>query len=341
MLKNIAKPGLGGGNVIMAADRPLVAVLDEGYGSYAIEHDVLASAGATLEVRPCGGRADAVRTAVRDAVAVLVRETPVDAAAIGGADRLRAIVRYGVGVDNIDLDAAAARRIYVANVPDYATEEVSDQALALLLAVVRRVVTRDRAVRAGAWNVARSEPMYRLAGKTLGLIGYGRIGRAFHRKARALGFARTLVFDPGCEVPPESAELTDVPTICRRAEVISLHAPLTRATRHVIGAAELALMKPTAVLVNASRGGLIDEAALAAALAEGRLFGAGLDVFEREPPVGSPLLDRPEVVLSDHTGWYSEESVADLQRRAAEEVVRVLRGETPRNWVNSWTTGES
>lgn len=321
-----------------APARPIVvAVLDEGYGSYAIEEAVLAPLGAVLAVRPCRGDLMAARAAMRDATAVLVRETPIDAAAIATAPDLRAIVRYGVGVDNIDLAAARLRRVYVANVPDYGVEEVSDQALALLMAVARRVVARDRAVRAGAWNVARSQPMHRLAGKTLGMVGYGRIGRAFHRKAAALGFARTLVFDPARTVPPEGTTLAELATLCAEADVISLHAPFTPATRHMIGRAELARMKPTAILVNTSRGGLVDEVALAEALAQGRLFGAGLDVFEREPPdEDSPLLALPNLVVSDHTGWYSEESVADLQRKAAEEVARALRGERPRSWVNPW-----
>jgi D-3-phosphoglycerate dehydrogenase len=316
---------------------PLVVVLDEGYGDTKIEQAVLQSYGARVVERPCHGDAVEVRRAVAGANAVLVRESPVDAEAIANMPECRAIVRYGVGVDNIDRAFAASRGIYVANVPDYGVEEVSDHALALLFAVARRVVSRDRAVRDGAWNVARTEPMHRLAGGTLGLIGYGRIGHAFHRKARALGYARTLVYDPYLREPPEGIELVDVDHLCREADVVSLHAPLTENSHHILDNDRLSLMKPTAIVVNTSRGGLIDTTALQRALASGRIFGAGLDVFEQEPPgADHPLFALPNVVLSDHTGWYSEESVRDLRRKAAEEIARVFSGEEPRNWVNRW-----
>lgn len=314
---------------------PLVVVLDEGYGGTEIEESVLAPFGARVVERPCYGRAAEVRRAVSGAHAVLVRESPVDAEAIAAMPECKAIVRYGVGVDNIDRSYAAGRGIFVANVPDYGVEEVSDHALALLFAVARRIVARDRAVRAGAWNIARAEPMYRLAGGTLGLIGYGRIGHAFHRKARALGYERTLVFDPYLHLAPDGVELSTLERLCAEADVISLHAPLTGASRHIINAARLELMKPTAILVNTSRGGLIDTAALHEALAAGRIFGAGLDVFEEEPPAADqPLFGLSNVVVTDHTGWYSEESVQDLRRKASEEIARVFSGGTPRNWVN-------
>lgn len=316
---------------------PLVVILDEGYGGTEIEEAVLAPFGARVVERPCHGRAADVRRAVCGAHAVLVRESPVDAEAIAAMPECKAIVRYGVGIDNIDRSFAAGRGIFVANVPDYGVEEVSDHALALLFAVARRVVARDRAVRSGGWNIARAEPMHRLAGGTLGLIGYGRIGHAFHRKARALGYERTLVFDPYLAAAPDGVELSTIERLCADADVISLHAPLTNASRHIINGARLALMKPTTILVNTSRGGLIDTASLYEALTTGRIFGAGLDVFEEEPPAADhPLFGVSNVVVSDHTGWYSEESVEDLRRKASEEIARVFSGGKPRNWVNRW-----
>jgi D-3-phosphoglycerate dehydrogenase len=313
-----------------------VVVIDGGYDRYDTERRILAPLGAEVVLDPCEGDAARVAAAMAEADAVLVRESPVRREAIERAPRLRAIVRYGIGVDNVDLDAARARKVYVANVPDYGSEEVSDQALALLLAVVRRVAARDRAVRAGAWNVARAEKMYRVAGRTLGLVGYGRIARALERKMRGLGVARVLVFDPFADVQ-SGAERVDLETLCREADYISLHAPLTADTKHLLDRGRFALMKPTAIVVNTARGGLIDEAALVAALRDGRIFGAGIDVYECEPPgSGHPLFALDNVVLSDHTGWYSEESVAELQRKAAEEVARVLRGEAPRHWLNRW-----
>jgi D-3-phosphoglycerate dehydrogenase len=179
--------------------------------------------------------------------------------------------------------------------------------------------------------------MHRLAGGTLGLVGYGRIGAAFHRKAAVLGFARTLVHDPVLTQAPDGAELAPLGRLCLESDVISLHASLSISTRHLISRALIGLMKPSAILINTARGGLVDEAALVEALAERRLFGAGLDVFEREPPGADNLLMTvPGVVVTDHTAWYSEQSVADLQREAAEEIARVFSGQPPLNWVNRW-----
>lgn len=306
-----------------------VVVLDGGYDNYETERRVLAEVGAGIELAAGGGALDG-------ADALLVRESPVTAAMMDRMPACRAIVRYGIGVDNIDRDAARARKIYVANVPDYGTEEVSDQALALVMAVARRVVTRDREVRDGAWNIGPAQKIYRLAGKTLGLIGYGRIAQAFERKMRGVGMARVMVFDPYATLPA-GVEAASVESICREADVVSLHAPLTPETRHILDAQRIALLKPTAIIVNTSRGPLIDEAALVEALKGQRILGAGLDVFETEPFArDNPLRALDNAVLSDHCGWYSEESVQDLQRKAAEEVARVFRGEAPLNWLNRW-----
>lgn len=311
-------------------------VLDGGYDNWDTERRILAPVGADVVVRPCERDAAKVLAAIADADAVLVRESPVGRAAIAAAPRLKGIVRYGIGVDNVDLEAARERGVRVANVPDYGSEEVSDQALALLLGVVRHVAARDRALRAGGWNIGRAERMHRIAGRTLGLVGYGRIARCFERKMRGLGVARVLVSDPAV-ASAAGVEVVDVDTLCSEADYVSVHAPLTPATRHLLDARRLALMKPGAIVVNTARGALIDEAALVEALAAKRIAGAGLDVFEVEPPRGDhPLFALDNVVLSDHTGWYSEESIVDLQTKAAEEAARILRGEPPRNWVNRW-----
>jgi D-3-phosphoglycerate dehydrogenase / 2-oxoglutarate reductase len=313
-----------------------VVVLDDGYESYEAERSLLAVAGAELVVRACRGNPDAVAAAIQDADAALVRESPVTAEAIAGAPHLRAVVRYGIGVDNIDQPAARSRQIYVANVPDYGTEDVADHALALLMAVMRRVVTRDRAVRDGGWFTGASQKIYRPMGRTLGLVGYGRIARAFERRVRALGVARVLVHDPRTDLP-DGVEGVTMKELALESDYISVHAPLTPQTRHIISRDVIACMKPEAIIVNTARGPLIDEAALIEALRAGRIFGAGLDVFEVEPPAhDNPLLSLSNVVLADHAGWYSEESVADLQRKAAQEVLRVLEGGTPVNWLNRW-----
>ena len=179
--------------------------------------------------------------------------------------------------------------------------------------------------------------MYSFNHRTLGIIGYGRIGRAMHRKASCLGFGRTLVFDPYLQEAPAGAKRVDLDSLCSEADAISLHAPLTRENRHLIDETRIAMMKPTCILVNTSRGGLVDEEALADALAEGRLFGAGMDVFESEPPRRDHrLFMLDNVIVTDHTAWYSEESLHDLQTKAAQEVARVLYGSKPLSWVNRW-----
>lgn len=317
----------------MAGPRRVV-VLDDGYPDYEAERSVLEAVGAELVLRPCRGDAAKAAAEMAEADAVLVRETPVDAAAVAGT-RAKVIVRYGVGYDNIDAAAAAARGIVVCNVPDYGTEEVSDHALALLLAAVRRIAEADRRVRAHGWGVPMDRKVHRIRGGTLGLVGYGRIGAAFHRKAAALGYARVLVHDPFVREVPEGASLASLDTIASESDAISLHAPLSNATRHIIGRAFLAQVKPTLVIVNTARGGLIDEAALVEALAGGRILAAGLDVYDTEPlRHDSPLRGLDNVVLTDHAAWYSEQAIADLQRKAAEEVARVLRGEKPLHQVN-------
>jgi D-3-phosphoglycerate dehydrogenase / 2-oxoglutarate reductase len=268
--------------------------------------------------------------------AILVRETPITAAHLEAAPKLRVIARYGIGVDSVDLEAARQRRVYVANVPDYGAEDVSDHALALYLALQRRIVTRDRAVRSGAWNIGQAEPMRRSATLCFGLVGYGRIARALHRKLAGLGAREVLVCDPVLTGSPAGAELVDLTMLAQRADVISLHAPLTEQTRHLVDRDLLARMKPGVILVNTARGGLVDEAALLDAVREGRVR-AGLDVFESEPPPADhPLFASSDVVLSDHTAWYSETSIEELQSGAAQEVARVFAGEPPHSWVNRW-----
>ncbi len=314
-----------------------VVVYGHGYQHYDHELDVLAGYGVKdLEAVP---EADAERAeaVLRDADALLVREAAVRAPLVDALRRCRVIVRYGIGVDNIDLAAAASRRIYVANVPAYGVDEVSTHALALYLAVARRIVSRDRDVRRGVWGVGAREPVRRITGSTLGLVGFGRIGEALHNKARGLGFRRTLAFDPYRTAFPEGVEPAPLETVLGQAHLVSIHAPLTPETHHLLDAERLALMRPDAILVNTGRGGLVDEGALIRALDAEALLGAGIDVFETEPPdPADPLLAHPKVVLSDHTAWYSDAAQADLQRGAAEEIARVFGGKAPRAWVNPW-----
>lgn len=313
-----------------------VVALDDGYAEYDQEIRLLREAQSGFEVLPCRNSEEAAVESVRGADVVLVRESRVTRRVIEAMDRCKAVIRYGIGVDNIDMAAAAERGIAVGNVPDYGTDEVSTQTVALALAVVRRLTSHDREVRAGRWSTGVTKPMYRLRGRTLGLIGYGRIARMTHEKLAGFGFGRVLVSDPHAQLAP-GAQAADVDEICRQADLISLHVPLNAQTRHILDARRLALMRPTAIVVNTSRGGLIDQEALYHALAEGRILGAGLDVFETEPPdARHPLFTLANVAVTNHIGWYSEEAMRELQLKTAQEAVRVLRGEPLTHWLNRW-----
>ncbi|WP_170407080.1 C-terminal binding protein [Ruegeria arenilitoris] len=317
-----------------------IAILEPGYATYDTEASVLAAQGA--QIAPVTPETEAVPALqALDPVAILVRERTVDASVIDACPNLKVVVRYGVGVDNIDLDYARSRGIYVANVPDYGAEaEVSEHALALYLAIQRRIPSRDGEVRQGQWGIGQAALIPSRENAALGLIGCGKIGLQAAHKFRALGFTSVLVFDPyltGGAAAAADVQKVDLADLCKTADVISLHAPLTPETRHILDADHIALMKPTSVVINVSRGGLVDEAALAEALNQGRIFGAGIDVFEQEPVApDNPLLHSRNTIVSDHAAWYSERSVAVLQRCAAREVAKVLNDEHPEHWVNKW-----
>jgi D-3-phosphoglycerate dehydrogenase len=320
------------------AARFTVTVTDDRYGSYAEEKAVLAEIGAELVVNDFKNEDEAI-AGLAGADGILVNMFPMTRKVIESLGRCRVLSRYGVGFDNVDVAAATAKGIWVARVPDYSIEDVSDQALALILACVRGVAYKDRAVRAGRWNVHKEVPTHRIAGRTLGLVGYGAIARCLHRKTAGFGLSRVLVFDPYLDaavVRKAGAEPVDLATLLRESDYVSVHVPLGSETRGMIGERQLGLMKATAILVNTSRGPVVDEAAVAAALEGRRIAGAGLDVFETEPlDPASPLRRLENVVLSDHAGWYSEESIPELKTKAARNVAAVLAGGKPAYPVNT------
>lgn len=315
-----------------------IVVIEPGYLNYSAEENILQDWDPQFVVVPANASLEEKLRQVSNADAIMVREATVSRPMIEAMQQCRVIVRYGVGVDNIDSQAAKEKGIYVANVPDYGSEDVAEHALALLLAATRRIATRNRDVRDGQWGIGQREPMFRLAGKILGVVGFGRISRCFVQKASGFGFKRILVVDPLLtdeQASQAGVTRVNLDTLCREADFISLHAPLTPDTHHLIGEAELAKMKPSAVLVNTSRGGLIDEQALINALLQKRIFAAGLDVFESGTlSAKSPLLQMDNTLCTDHTAWFTEESVVELQSKAAHEVRRAFEGEHPLNWVN-------
>ncbi len=295
----------------------------------------IAAAGATL-VEVDGHDPDAIAAAGGDAAAVFVYHAKLTAELIARLPELRVIARCGSGYDNVDVAAARARGVEVVYVPDYGVDDVADHTLALLLAVARRVPASDRALRDGRWlSYAQLGTMRRLRGSVLGLLGGGRIARAVGVRAAAFGMT-LVVHDPGVGDDVLDAlgarRAASLDALLTGADVLSLHLPLTPATRGLIGAAELARMRPGALLVNTSRGEIVDEAALAAALADGRLAGAGLDVFEVEPlPPDSPLIGMESAVVTPHSAAFSEQALAEVRSRALADVLRVLAGQPPRD----------
>lgn len=314
----------------------IVAVTDYVFPSLDPERAVLGPLGAELRPQQCRSEEEIIALA-QDADAVLNCYAKMTARVIENLKRCRIIARYGIGVDNVDLAAATKARILVTNVPDYCIDEVSDHALALLLALARRVAAADAAVKAGAWDVVAHAGIRRLRGRTLGLLGFGKIAKALASKVRPLGM-KVMAYDPYLapeEIGRLGAEAAGLEKLLAEADAVSIHVPLSPETRNLIGERELARMKPAAFLINTSRGGIVNEEALAAALKETRLGGAALDVLSVEPPPADhPLYGAPNVILTPHLAFYSRESVIELQTKAAEEVARALRGEPPRSPVN-------
>ncbi len=259
------------------------------------------------------------------------------AATFAAAPRCRAVVRAGVGYNNVDLAAAGARGIAVCNVPDYGTEEVADHAILLLLAVTRHLRISDAAMRAGTWDYLTGRDTPRLRGKTLGLVGCGRIGTATALRAKAFGLD-VAFYDPYAPIGLDKAlgirREFDLGPLLESSHFVSLHCFLDDRSHHLIDAAALARMRPGSALINTARGPLVDQAALIAALDSGHLLGAGLDVFEHEPLDDDRLRHHPRVILTPHSAFYSIEGFVELRTKAAEEVRRVLRGEAPHNLVN-------
>lgn len=279
---------------------------------------------------------DEVIAAAADADGIVVQYATIDAEVLDALPRLKSIGRYGVGVDTVDVEAATSRGVAVSNVPDYGTEAVSDHAIALALSVGRGIARLDRGIRAGSADFVPITPLRLIGGRTFGVIGLGLIGRATARKARGLGYdvvATDARLEPGETI--DGVRIMGLDELLSVSDVVSMHTPLTPETHHMISTDQLARMRSEAILVNTSRGGVIDTDALVAALTEGRIYGAGLDVHEQEPiPADHPLTAFDTVVLTPHIAWYAEESYFELKRRTVENVVRTVSGERPRNILN-------
>lgn len=303
-----------------------VAVTDYGFPNLDQERSVLEPLGFEFVTGQCKTPAE-VAELCKDADAILTQWSPVTAEAIDALEKCKVIVRYGIGVDNVDLEAAKARGIPVANVPDYAIDEVADHALSLLLSIVRKIPQVAQQVRNGTWQIAPCRPIIGLQGRTIGVAGFGNIARAVVKRAQAFGI-QAIGYDPF--VPDEvfaahGAKKATWDELLAESDFISVHMPLTPETKHSFNKDAFRKMKPTSFLVNTSRGGTVDTDALVEALQAGDIAGAALDVLEREPiEHGHPLLGMDQCIITSHCAWYSEQSLLRLQEYAALEIKRLF-----------------
>lgn len=310
----------------------VVAILGTRYPDFSVEEEILAPLGAVV-VSGTGATQEELVEIAGEADVILAGSGPKFDAATIARLTCRGIVRNGVGVETVDLDAARAAGMWVARVADYGTEAVAFHAVTLALAAVRRLPEADRRVRAGGWGFADLRPLHLPSALLAGVVGFGRIGRRVAELLAALGF-QVAAFDPLAAIDAAGVRALPFAELLATADVVSLHAPAPDDGSFLVGAPELASMRPGSVLVNTSRGALIDQQALVAALGAGRPGIAALDVFAKEPVDASVFADLADrVILTPHMAWYTEESEHDLRVKAAHEARRLLQGERPRDVV--------
>ena len=314
----------------------LVAVTDSPFPNLDPATEVLSGLNAELKLAKAT-TPEAILEIAREADGLLVTYAKVPADIIGQLKRCKVIARFGIGVDSVDIDAATRAGIMVTNVPEYCEDEVSDHAMAMLLSLARKIPFANKQAHAGTWSMPAVVPIYRLRGKVMGLAGFGKIPRLVAKKAQSFGL-QVQTYDP--YVSAEAAaklgvKSVSLPELFATSDYLSVHAPLTPETDRMFNADAFRQMKRNALLVNTARGPLVDVEALADALDRKLIAGAALDVLPQEPPpAGLRLLGRDNVILTPHTGFYSEESMVDLQTKAAQQVALVLEGKEPRYPVN-------
>lgn len=324
-------------------EKQTVVIADYDYGNVDIERAIIEGAGFKLVAAQCKSQDDVIDIA-RDAHAVIAQYAHVGAKAINAFTRCRVIARYGTGVDIVDVDAATRRNILVTNVPhDWCENEVADHAMALLLAIARKLRNYDRATRAGVWRWQSGQPIYRLRGRILGLLSFGAIARAIADRAAGFGM-RVIANDPfiaNADIASHGATPVSFDALIEQADYLVIQAPLTSETQNLIGEAQLHRMKPSAVLINTARGPIVNDSALYRALKEGWIAGAGLDDIAEEPAKQrdwkptNPLFGLDNVIMTPHAAYYSEEAIRTVRDFAAQEVVRVLTGKPPLSPVNA------
>jgi len=314
-----------------------VLITDFAWKDLDIEEDVLTQAGIAIVVAETASEEELLQLAPA-ADGILTCWRPVSGKVIGKAGRCLSIGRFGIGLDNIDVAAATDSGMIVTNVPAYCIDEVSDHAMALLLSCTRKIAFYDRNIKAGSYNLQAGTPLFRLRGRTLGIVGFGRIGSALSLKARAFGL-NIVVYDPNIasdRISQAGAVAVSFPELLKKSDFISIHVPLSVETSRLFDYNAFREMKPSAVIINTSRGDVIDSAGLLAALNEGLIAGAGLDVLSKEPPApGDGLTGHPKTVITPHAAFNSEESLVELRKTAATQMADVLCGRKPQNIVNA------
>ena len=317
-----------------------VVITDCDHGSIEEEKEEFGQIGADLILAQVQKEEDLIRTC-KEADGLLNQYALLTRKVLENLPKCKVVARYGVGVDSVDLRAATDLGIIVANVPDYCMDEVANQTISMILTLVRKTAFFDQKVKSGQWDFHLGIPIHRTKGKIMGLIGCGKIGFEVAKRISAFG-VRVIAFDPYLEKAHEGIELTDLDTVLKESDFISIHCPLNDSTRHLIGEGTFKKMEKKPLLINTSRGPIINEKALIQALEQGQLSGAGLDVLEKEPPdPQNPLLKMENVILSPHVGFYSEESISELKRRTAESVSAVLLGKWPKSVVNREVMGKT
>ncbi|HET7626797.1 MAG TPA: C-terminal binding protein [Bacillales bacterium] len=311
----------------------LIKITDCDHPSVDIEKDVLRRQNIEVELEQCLTEEDVIRKC-KDAQGLINQYAPITRKVLAELKELKFVVRYGVGVDNVDVEAATEFAVQICNVPDYGVQEVSDHALALLFNLIRKVSLLSEDVKKGNWDFQVSRPIRRTSELTLGVIGLGRIGYNVAKKASVMGWNVIGVDHKDYSDDPYVRQV-DFATLLKEADMITIHVPLTEETKHMFRRETFKQMKDGSIIVNTARGPIIEETALIEAIRSGKLAGAGLDVLENEPPEADhPLFAYDNVILTPHSAWYAEESAYDLKRKAAEEAARLIEGEPIRYPVN-------
>ena len=317
----------------MSSRKPKIVITDCDHPTVEIEKETLSEIDPEFVLAYCNTEEEVIEV-TKDADGIINQYAPITRKVIESLKRCKVIARYGVGVDNIDVEAATEHGIIVANVPDYCVDEVSTHAIALILACARGITLLDRKRREKKWDFTLAKPIFRTKGKILGLFGLGRIAKIIAQKASGFGF-KIIAYDPYVSKVDSGIRLVEFSQLLSDSDFISIHSPLTEETRHLFGENELKKMKKTAYLINTARGPIVDEKALYKALENKWIAGAALDVMEKEPPDWeNSLLKLDNLIITPHISFYSEESYIELKTKVAESVLSVLKEELPRAMVN-------